>query len=74
MSCDVENTEESYKLVEKTLLSQRAKFFAMLEDKSQYLQGSYNKIVLEEGVKLLSKEKFDELKSEFSTIFDIGSD
>ncbi len=65
------NIEESYKLIENTLLSSdRQTFFAMLEDKSEYIKGSYNKILLDGDKKLLSEDKFDDLKSEFSIILD----
>lgn len=67
---DESNIQESYKLVEKTLLSSGEQtFFAMLDDKFDYIKGSYNTISLE-AKKLLNKGKFIELKSEFSCILD----
>jgi hypothetical protein len=65
------NIEESYKLIESTLLSsERQTFFAMLEDKSKYIKGSYNKILLDVNNTLLSEDKFNDLKSEVINILD----
>ena len=67
---DDDTYKSAYNLVEENLLSitTNQTFFAILDDKLKYIKGNYNMIFLNENNRLLNKQKYIELESEFDVI------
>lgn len=59
----------SYLLINKVLISsQKQTFFAVLNDKFQYLTGECNKIEIKSDQKLLNQESYEKLKNEIDVL------